>query len=115
MPKSHQMSGLVNVSVYAHHLSKHQKSDLKYHQKSDQQMSNQQKSDNCLACYFSSGKEIFGSLCLEGADIEHTRGVCADITVTSEYVAYVIVISAHTTYWLEIYVQYRQGLYTNNF
>ena len=46
MPKSHQMSGLVNVSVYAHHLSKHQKSDPKYHQKSDQQMSNQQKSDN---------------------------------------------------------------------
>ena len=27
MPKSHQMSGLVNVSVYAHHLSNHQKTD----------------------------------------------------------------------------------------
>ena len=46
MPKSHQMSGLVNASVYADHLSKHQKSDPKYHQKLDQQMSNQQKFDN---------------------------------------------------------------------
>ena len=32
-----------------------------------------------------------------GANIKHTPNLCADITMTSEYVAYVIVTSAHTT------------------